>query len=194
MLNEKPGKKIIAGLALIFAILVVAPSFALAEDTAQLVYSRCTKCHAASRWESRKETQEGWARIVNRMSMYGAQLSDEEGMLIIGYLTAMSSGNFNTGGTNFRYAPVKKSVTNTGARKASLSDLGDVLMQQSALQSDQQLASVASSTSTASAAQAASKLKEQAHTGVELVWYLLAGGVLIGSGLALRNKDKRLGV
>jgi hypothetical protein len=47
---------------------------------------RCTECHALSRTTNAKKSAEEWERTVARMVGHGANLNDEEQMVLVDYL------------------------------------------------------------------------------------------------------------
>jgi len=51
-----------------------------------LLEERCTACHDLGRVERAKKTEEEWKASVERMVGKGAQLSQAEQELVIGYL------------------------------------------------------------------------------------------------------------
>jgi cytochrome c5 len=53
-----------------------------------LLEARCTVCHNLNRVRKRKETREGWEKIVAKMKKKGAVLDDAERESLLKYLTA----------------------------------------------------------------------------------------------------------
>ena len=51
-----------------------------------LVASRCIGCHELNRVTKVSFDQEGWQKTVDWMVLIGAQLSDEEAVLVVDYL------------------------------------------------------------------------------------------------------------
>jgi hypothetical protein len=52
-----------------------------------LVSSRCAECHDLIRVTSARYDQDGWEKTIERMITKGAQLSAEEKILVLNYLT-----------------------------------------------------------------------------------------------------------
>ncbi len=186
MTPRMTSKKLISSFVIVCAISLASSPLALAQDTSKLVYDRCTVCHNQSRWEGQKKTEKQWSQIVDKMVRWGAELAPEESDLVVTYLAAASSGKIKqptTTTTNVRQP--KPTSTTTDAVKNS-----NIKASKTTTTSDP----VASTTTTTilPVATTTTLLKEQAKTGVEMIWYLLGGGSLIGSGLKLRNKDKLL--
>jgi hypothetical protein len=55
-------------------------------DGETLLQDRCTECHALSRTTNAKRSAEEWERTVARMVGHGANLNDEEQMVLVDYL------------------------------------------------------------------------------------------------------------
>lgn len=53
-----------------------------------LLEARCTVCHNLERVRKRKETREGWEKIVAKMKKNGAVLNDAEREALLEYLAA----------------------------------------------------------------------------------------------------------
>jgi len=53
-----------------------------------LLEARCTVCHNLERVRKRKETREGWEKIVAKMKKNGAVLDDAEREALLEYLAA----------------------------------------------------------------------------------------------------------
>jgi cytochrome c5 len=53
----------------------------------KLVNARCTVCHTLDRVTKRKETREGWEKIVDQMIKNGAILDEGERDFVVDYLT-----------------------------------------------------------------------------------------------------------
>lgn len=168
----------------------VAP-LAIAQDTSKLVSERCTKCHKAARWldsngKPLKKTEKQWSALVDQKVRWGASLTPDESALVIEYLTALSSGSIKQPTTT---------VAKPGSTKAVANHSSNAAWGETPSQSSVAIAASQTSGSTSSSTVANTSVStpgEQAYTGVEMIWYLLGGGMLIGSGLSLRNKDKQL--
>jgi cytochrome c2 len=52
-----------------------------------LVYTRCTACHAASRFEKHKYGRSEWESVITRMMGHGAQFTPEEQTRIADFLS-----------------------------------------------------------------------------------------------------------
>ncbi|NCO65320.1 MAG: hypothetical protein COW32_02465 [Candidatus Aquicultor secundus] len=179
------SKKLISSFVFVCAVLVASSPLALAQDTSKIVYDRCTVCHNQSRWEGQKKTEKQWSSIVDKMVRWGAELTPEENDLVVNYLTAASNGKIKQPTTTTTVVRTPKPTsTTTDASKNS-----NIKAAKTTTTSDP---SASTTTTTILPVTTTTLLKEQAKTGVEMIWYLLAGGSLIGSGLKLRNKDKQL--
>jgi cytochrome c5 len=55
-------------------------------DGETLLQERCTECHALSPTTNAKKSAEEWERTVARMVGLGANLNDEEQMVLVEYL------------------------------------------------------------------------------------------------------------
>jgi cytochrome c5 len=55
-------------------------------DGKQLVTLVCSQCHGLRETQILRDGQKGWEEVVDRMVLYGAQLSPSEGDLVIRYL------------------------------------------------------------------------------------------------------------
>ncbi|MCL6472339.1 MAG: hypothetical protein K6T91_05945 [Firmicutes bacterium] len=217
MIRQTIGKKAIQGLVLlitpVFLLFLTTASLVIAQDTGKIVYDRCTECHVAGKdsktgktyWEGRKLTDKQWASIVDNMVRYGARLSESESRLVVEYLTAMSKGSFKRQGTNIRqirrisFDNLIKVAKGKTVAKAEADLDSDLKVVQGA---NSTLPPVAGTPSTNNAPTLNAPLgssasgtvpavpHEQAKTGVEMIWYLLGGGSLIGAGMAIRNRGK----
>jgi len=58
------------------------------KDGAEIVASRCTGCHDTSQIASANYDRAGWTDVVSRMIGRGADLTDDEAMLLIDFLTS----------------------------------------------------------------------------------------------------------
>lgn len=191
MIYRKTRNRIILGVVLVGTMLAGASSLVLAQDTAKLVEERCTECHTTERWKNKKKTEKQWTQIIDQMVRYGAQLNDSEAALTVEYLTAMSSGKIKqptTTTTKVRPKPVV-STTVEGNDANALKTTTTV--------TEPPTTTTLVTTPTTVLAVAVTPPTnnvpgQQAETGVEMVWYLLGGGMLLGSGISLRNKDKQL--
>lgn len=56
--------------------------------TADLVLSRCTRCHSVTRIRAAIHNAAGWAVTVGRMRSHGAQLTDAEAKQVVDFLAA----------------------------------------------------------------------------------------------------------
>lgn len=184
MTSRMTSKKLITGLVFVCAILVASSPLALAQDTSKLVYDRCTVCHNQDRWEGKKMTEKQWSQTVDKMVRWGAELTPEENDLVVSYLTAASNGKIKQPTTTTVVKQTKSTVTTTKAANNT-----NIKAAKTTTTSDPVAATT--TTTLVPATTTTTLLKEQAHTGVEMIWYLLGGGTLIGSGLKLRNKDKQ---
>ncbi len=184
MTPRMTSKKLISSFIVGCAVLVASSPLALAQDTSKLVYDRCTVCHNQSRWDGQKKTEKQWSQIVDKMVRWGAELTPEESDLVVSYLAAASSGKIKqptTTTTNVR-RPKPTSTTTDAAKDSNIK----------AAKTTTTTDPIIPTTTTTILPVTTTLLKEQAKTGVEMIWYLLGGGSLIGSGLRLRNKDKQL--
>ncbi|HZD60201.1 MAG TPA: hypothetical protein VE439_07090 [Anaerolineae bacterium] len=180
------NRRLLLSTVLVGTFFICTASLGLAQDTSKLASERCTECHTASRWEDAKKTEKQWASIVDQMVRYGAQLSNEESALVVEYLAAKSAGKIKQPTTTTSVAK-PKSVTTVAASKGGINGVKTttttVLISPST--------TVVVNAVTTSTTQV-SVPGEQAQTGVEMVWYILGGGMLIATGLSMRNKDKQL--
>lgn len=186
MIGKKARNRIILGVVLAGTMFAGASSLVLAQDTSKLVEERCTECHTADRWKNKKKTEKQWAKIVDEMVRYGAQLNDAETGLTVEYLTAMSQGKIK-----------QPTTTTTKARKITTTTTVDPKNDPNALKTTTTSATIPPTTTTTVLAVSVTAPTEsvpgqQAETGIEMIWYLLGGGTLLGSGISLRNKDKQL--
>jgi hypothetical protein len=55
-------------------------------DGETLLQERCTECHALSRTTNARKSAEEWESTVTRMVGHGANLNDEEQMVLVEYL------------------------------------------------------------------------------------------------------------
>ena len=55
-------------------------------DGAKLLEERCSVCHPSSRPKSKQKTPEQWETTVNRMMGKGANLSEEEKVILLDFL------------------------------------------------------------------------------------------------------------
>lgn len=192
----RKGKKLATGFVLGFAFLISASSLVVAQDTSKVVYDRCTECHTEKRWEDKikkKLTEKQWAKIVDQMVRYGAQLTPEESDLVVEYLTARSTNKIKQP-TTTTSKPVEYKATTTTAKKNNEASTAKITTTTVlATTTSTTPTTVPTTVATTVLGTSTSVLSEQAHTGVEMIWYLLGGGMMFGSGLALRNKDKQLG-
>jgi len=177
---------------LVGAMLAGASSLALAQDTAALVEERCTECHPAEkRWKNVKKTEKQWTRIIDQMVRYGAQLNDAETALTVEYLTAMSKGTIKQPTTTTTKIIPKPVVTTTVEGKDA-----HALKTTTTVTEPPTTTTLVTTPTTVLAVAVAPPTEnvpgQQAETGVEMVWYLLGGGMLLGSGISLRNKNKQL--
>ncbi len=207
MVGRASGSKLIKALmfpgALLFIFLGALSPLAIAQDTSKLVYDRCTECHVAGKdqktgksyWEGRKLTDKQWAGVIDNMVRYGARLNDSESRLTVEYLTAMSQGSFKREGTNIRsvrhinFDSLIKAVSSSVTARSSIKTQVDAASNQAPSITPTSTAPPATTPPTQPMVPVAPK--EQAKTGVEMIWYLLSGGSLIGSGIALRNRERR---
>lgn len=194
--NKRISKRLAATLVLVFALLVAASQSATAEDTKTRVYRACTECHDAKKdpktgklyWEGQKKTKKEWAKIVDKMQMWGAQLTNQEADDVVEYLTAVGNGTIKqptTTTTKRRPTTTTKAADKSGAVKAQKTAITTLPPTTTTIAPIPVATTVVQPVVT-------SVLTEQAQTGVEVIWYLLGGGTMIGSGMALRNKDKKL--
>ena len=190
MIYRKTHNRIILGVVLVGVMLAGASSIVLAQDTAKLVEERCTECHTADRWKNKKKTEKQWTQIIDEMVRYGAQLNDSEAGLTVEYLTAMSQGKIKQPTTTTTKVRPKPVVTTTVEGK----DANALKTTTTVTEPPTTTTSVTPTTVLAEVVTPPvdSVPGEQAETGVEMVWYLLGGGMLLGSGISLRNKDKQL--
>lgn len=192
MMAQVINKRLMLGAILAGTLFIGTASQVMAQDTSKLVSERCTECHTASRWENAKKTEKQWASIVDQMIRYGVQLSEDESALVVEYLTAKSAGRIKQPTTTTSVAKRKIVTTTVAASKRSLTAAKSTTTT-SILSPVTTTATAAATTATTVLGTSVSVPGEQAQTGIEVVWYLLGGGMLIGSGLSLRNKDKQLG-
>lgn len=54
----------------------------------ELLNARCTVCHTLDRVHKRKDTREGWEKLVDRMIKNGAILDEGEREVLVDYLAA----------------------------------------------------------------------------------------------------------
>jgi len=191
MITRKASKKLLTGFVVLCTGLLTAVPLAMAENTEDMVYRACTECHPADKkgskvyWEEQKKTEKQWSELVDKMVRYGALLTDKESNLVIEYLTAMSGGDPKAGGDTKRPAPKKKVAT----AESSSSDRSSQKIAQDLTTTT---TTIPPTTTTTVPPTTTTILTEQAETGVEMIWYLLGGGMLVGSGMKLRNRDKQL--
>ncbi len=57
-------------------------------DGTEIVASRCARCHDTGRIASANYDRDGWTEVVSRMIGRGADLTDNEAMLLIDFLTS----------------------------------------------------------------------------------------------------------
>ncbi|MBE0448258.1 MAG: hypothetical protein IBX64_09205 [Actinobacteria bacterium] len=191
-------KRLILGVVFAGAFLISISPLVVAQDTNRLISERCTGCHAASRWENENKTEKQWANIVDQMVRYGAQLSEEESVLVVEYLTAKSLGRIKQPTTTTSVAKPKSVTTVASVSKSGIETEGIIetdLLSPTGITTDATTTfttTVTTITATASGT-SISVPGEQAQTGIEVIWYLLGGGMLIAAGMSLRNKDRQLG-
>lgn len=191
MTTRKASKKLLTGFVILSVGLLTAIPIAVAENTEDLVYRTCTECHPADKkgskvyWEEQKKTEKQWSELVDKMVRYGALLTDKESNLVIEYLTAMSEGDPKAGGDTKRPEAKKKIAT-------AESGSSDRNSQKIAQDLTTTTTTLPPTTTTTEPPTTTTILTEQAETGVEMIWYLLGGGMLVGSGMKLRNRDKQL--
>lgn len=194
MLNWNLHWRFLSSFIAVSAFFVMALPSAYAQDTKQLVYNRCSDtqsgCHSKTRWEGKKKTKREWAAIVDRMVRYGAKLTSTEDDLVVEYLTNMSKG-IKTPATT---TTTKPKTTATTVRVRTISGAGEQLPEdQQGVYGAGALDGLDQANAMTTTLQATTTtLTEQAHTGIEMIWYLLGGGMMVSSGLALRNKDRQL--
>jgi hypothetical protein len=58
----------------------------VSSEAEALLQERCTVCHALSRTTDARKSQVGWEQTVDRMVKRGAELTDEEQVILIEYL------------------------------------------------------------------------------------------------------------
>jgi hypothetical protein len=179
------SKNLISSLVFVCAILIASTPLALAQDTSKLVYDRCSVCHNQSRWDGKKKTEKEWAQLVDKMVRWGAELTPSESDLVVNYLTAAGNGKIKQPTTTTTV--VRKPQPTTTTTKA----VDNIKSIKTTTTSDPQAAPT-TTTTLLPVTTTTTLLKQQAKTGVEMIWYLLGGGTLIGSGLKLRNKDTQL--
>jgi len=187
MANRVVRKRLILSTILASAFFISASSLVVAQDVSKLVNERCTECHKASRWEDQKKTEKQWAKIVDQMVRYGAQLKNDESALVVEYLTAKSLNKIKDPTTTTTAKP--KATTTT--KKVAQSDINAAKTTTTTAPTNT-TTTTAPTTATTVEGTAVSVPAEQAQTGVEMLWYLLGGGMLIGSGMSLRNRDRQL--
>ncbi|HEY3374891.1 MAG TPA: c-type cytochrome [Candidatus Aquicultor sp.] len=193
MAARKTNKKLISILVLVFTASLFIAQNASAVDTKQLVYKACTECHDAKKdpktgktyWEGQKKTKAEWSKIVNKMQMWGAQLTDQDTNDVNEYLTAMSKGTIKQPTTTTTQKP--KPTTTT-----SNPNSGNIKAQKTAITTTTVMPTTTTTLPPATLAPVTSVPKQQAKTGIEVIWYLLGGGGLVGSGMAMRNKGNQL--
>ena len=52
-----------------------------------LLGQRCTTCHEKAEVVAVGRTREDWDRVIDRMSVFGAELDEDERLTLIDYLT-----------------------------------------------------------------------------------------------------------
>ena len=57
-----------------------------ATSSADLVQTRCTRCHSTVRIDGAKHDRAGWQATVDRMRGKGARLTDDEAVTVVEYL------------------------------------------------------------------------------------------------------------
>lgn len=161
-------------------------------QTETILQGRCTICHDLESVKASRKSESEWNTTIDRMVSKGAQVSAEEKEALVKHLT----NNFGSTGETATVAAAgatSEAVDTdpiTGADESA--DAGAVVAQQTTTT----LAPTTTTTIVAAektAVQETATPSEQAQTGPEMIYYLLSGGFMVGSGVLLRRKPRKTG-
>ncbi len=155
-----------AALIIVVLILLVPAIAQAAVDAETVVRGKCTACHSSERIRESSKTKPEWAALVKDEIDRGAQLSDEEEVAVVDWLTQT-------------YGPAEEAATTT--EDTQVEDVSETTEEETGATTSE------AATSTADAEDAL-PCDRQAETGVELWQFLITGSALLGGGAWLRRR------